>query len=229
MLMNLGPHAVCYIAFLLIPWSGLPGTMHTAALINIVVALFAWLLVKSTPSPQTPQPQLTWEYQSLPRHSAATLLLLATALFTGFASFVYEVLWVRMLSMVLGASTHAFELMLSAFITGLALGSFAVRRWISRVAAPYRFLGYVQIIMGSFALGSLWVYNQSFDWMALLMQGVARTDPGYTVFLIASHLLCFLVMLPTTFMAGMTLPLITDGLLRDGYGERSAAQESIPA
>ena len=49
-------------------------------------------------------------------------MLLGVAAFTGMASFIYEVVWIRMLSLVLGASTHSFELMLSAFITGLALG-----------------------------------------------------------------------------------------------------------
>ena len=206
-------------AFLLIAWSGLPGTMFTAALINIGVALCAWLLVRSTPAAQAPEQGRT----TSPARGwcRASVLLLATALFTGLASFVYEVTWVRMLSLVLGASTHSFELMLSAFITGLALGSLAIRRWISRIDAPYRFLGYVQVLMGVFALGSLWVYGQSFEWMELLMKGIARTDQGYTIYLMASHLLCFVVMLPTTFMAGMTLPLLTNGLLREGYGERS--------
>ena len=206
-------------AFLLISWSGLPGTLFTAALINIGVALFAWLLVRSTPATQAPEQARNIRASRV--GSRASVLLLATALFTGLASFVYEVTWVRMLSLVLGASTHSFELMLSAFITGLALGSLAIRRWISRIDAPFRFLGYVQVLMGVFALGSLWVYGQSFEWMELLMKGIARTDQGYTIYLMASHLLCFVVMLPTTFMAGMTLPLLTNALLREGYGERS--------
>ena len=42
--------------------------------------------------------------------------MLAAAGITGAASFVYEIAWIRMLSLVLGSSTHAFELMLSAFI-----------------------------------------------------------------------------------------------------------------
>ncbi len=208
-------------AFVLIPWSGLPGSMLSAALVNMAVALLAWLLVKSSPLRPAPAPQSAGKSHAARTRFGTPLLLLATALFTGLASFVYEVLWVRMLTMVLGASTHSFELMLSAFIAGLAFGSLAIRRRIARITQPFRFLGYVQIVMGAFALGSLWVYNQSFGWMALLMQGVARTDQGYTVVLIASHMLCFLVMLPATFMAGMTLPLITDGLLRHGHGERA--------
>ena len=43
------------------------------------------------------------------------------AFFTGLSSFIYEVGWIRMLSLVLGASTYSFELMLASFILGLAL------------------------------------------------------------------------------------------------------------
>ena len=47
---------------------------------------------------------------------------LAVAALTGLSSFIYEIVWIRMLVLVLGASTHAFELMLAAFILGLARG-----------------------------------------------------------------------------------------------------------
>ena len=39
---------------------------------------------------------------------------------TGVAAFLYEIAWIRMLSLVLGSTTHSFELMLSAFILGIA-------------------------------------------------------------------------------------------------------------
>lgn len=205
-------------AFVLIPWSGLPGTMLSAGIINVAVALGVWLIVRSGGM----KAGIGVEHVSTSSgRGLAPWVLLATAAFTGMASFVYEVVWIRMLSLVLGASTHSFELMLSAFITGLALGSLAVRRWIDRITEPYRVLAYVQIVMGMFALGSLWLYSESFHWMASLMSGIARTGEGYTLFLFASHAICFAIMLPATFMAGMTLPLITDGLLKEGYGERA--------
>src|SRR5665647_1334966 len=43
-------------------------------------------------------------------------VLLAVAFGTAVSSFIYEIAWVRMLSLVLGSATHSFELMLSAFI-----------------------------------------------------------------------------------------------------------------
>ena len=67
-----------------------------------------------------------------------------------------------MLSMVLGASTHAFELMLSAFIAGLALGSFWFCSRIQTLETPIAFLGLVQIAMGTLAIGALFVYGQTF-------------------------------------------------------------------
>src|SRR5213078_1466008 len=92
-------------------------------------------------------------------------LLLAVAFFTGLASFVYEVSWIRMLSLVLGASTHSFEVMLATFILGLALGGLAVRRHVDRNTQPGRFLGWVQIAMALAALATLPVYNASFEVM----------------------------------------------------------------
>ncbi|MBI4204998.1 MAG: spermidine synthase [Betaproteobacteria bacterium] len=208
-------------AFILIPWSGLPGTILSGGLINIAVALAVWLIVRRGGMQPAVGAGIEAGAAAGGLHRLAPWMLLATAAFTGTASFVYEVVWIRMLSLVLGASTHSFELMLSAFITGLSLGSLAMRRHIDRIAQPYRALAYIQILMGLFALGSLWVYSESFHWMAALMSGINRTEQGYTLFLAASHAICFVIMLPATFMAGMTLPLITHGLLRDGYGERA--------
>ena len=89
-------------------------------------------------------------------------LLLAASLLTGAASFIYEIGWIRMLSLVLGSSTHAFELMLSAFILGLASavsgsggGSSAGRtRAVSSAC--------VQMAMGVLALATLPVYGRTF-------------------------------------------------------------------
>ena len=71
--------------------------------------------------------------------------LTLAAFLTGAASFMYELGWIRMLSLVLGSSTHSFELMLSAFILGLALGGLYVRRRIERIDDPRRYLAGVMV------------------------------------------------------------------------------------
>src|SRR5256886_1228847 len=129
-----------------------------------------------------------------------------------------------MLSLVLGSSFHAFELMLSAFITGLALGGLWIRRRLDRVADPVRFAGLVQVFMGLAALATIFVYHWTYDWMAWALGVLQRTDSAYPLFNLFGDALAFAVMLPATFLAGMTLPLFTQVLLRGGRGERAIGQ-----
>jgi spermidine synthase len=151
-------------------------------------------------------------------------LLLAVAALTGMSSFMYEIGWIRMLALVLGSSTHAFELMLSAFILGLAFGGLWVRRRIDAASDTLRLLGLVQVIMGLAALATLPVYLSSFQFMQFAVQSLARTAGGYLAFNVVSHGICLAVMFPAAFCAGMTLPLITASLLRAGGGERAIGQ-----
>jgi len=206
-------------AFLLIALVGLPGTILTAGLINLLLAAVVWLLANSMP----PAPRaLEASAAVLPRNVPGYRLMLAVALLTGTASFMYEIGWIRMLSMVLGSSTHAFELMLSAFILGLAFGSRWIKRRIERAGAPpERLLGIVQVAMGMLALATLLVYGQSFKLMQVLLDTVAHSERGYTAFNFGSHLIALLVMFPAAFCAGMTLPLITHALLERRAGERA--------
>ena len=207
--------------FWLIRHVGLPGTIVTAGLLNIALAITVWVLVRLDTSPETAP------IKSEPRpdgESSLKRVFLVAAFITGAASFMYEISWIRMLSLVLGTTTHSFELMLSAFITGLAFGGLWIKRRIDRVASPVRFSGYVQLIMGVLALLTIPVYIASFGWMEWLLTALNRTDAGYAGYNLASHAIALSVMLPATFMAGMTLPLFTFVLLREGQGEASIGQ-----
>jgi len=196
--------------FLLIGWLGLPGTLQAAGALNLLIAATVWLLAR-------PLQHAALKTQSVLRPEAT--LLLAVAFFTGLASFVYEISWIRMLSLVLGASTHSFELMLAAFILGLALGGLAVRRRVDATAEPLRLLGWVQLLMALAALATLPLYDTTFALMEALMKGLSRNDTGYFLFNLGGAAIAGLIMLPATFFAGMTLPLLTGALLRAGAGE----------
>ena len=209
--------------FVLIDALGLPGTIRVAGVINLVLAAAVWAIAPG----RDPEPEraaaatLARRVETRSGGDAPWRLMLIVAFLTGAASFIYEIGWIRMLTLVLGAATHSFELMLSAFILGLALGGLWVRSRIDRAAEPLRFLGVVQVAMGLLALATLPLYGSLFDLMQLVIRGTAKTDAGYGIFLIASHGIALAVMLPATFCAGMTLPLITYALLDAGHGERS--------
>ncbi len=212
--------------FYLLTLAGLPGTLLTAAMLNLLVGLVT-LVVANRAEPETVTVSGADTAGTPPMRfgglSTAQLwrLLLAISFGTAVASFMYEIAWLRMLSLVLGSATHSFELMLSAFILGLALGSFWVRARADRWSDPLRALGAVQLIMGFAALATLPLYLASFGWMADLIGTFARTDAGYTGFTLARYVICLVVMVPSTFCAGITLPLITRTLLVGGVGERA--------
>ncbi|GGI81920.1 spermidine synthase [Legionella impletisoli] len=210
---------VLVAAFYLMLHFGLPGTMLTAAIINCVV-VFIVLFCHPYLSPISLQQEKIRQALK-PSYDALAYLLLLCALATGMASFIYEISWIRMLSMVLGASTHAFELMLSAFILGLALGALFIRYFIERIKHKVYILALVQIIMGTLALTTIMLYSHTFYLMQWFMGSLSRTESAYGVFNLISHGVALFIMLPTTFCAGMTLPLMTAVLVNRNYGEKS--------
>ena len=205
--------------FWLIALVGLPGTIVTAGVLNIALALAVWGATKLDPSPAT-APIAVAPATSARSDGLATLFLAAAAI-TGASSFIYEIGWLRMLSLVLGSTTHSFELMLSAFITGLAFGGLWIKRRIDRIEDVVRFSGWVQVLMGATAVLTLPLYVETFDWMAALLNGLQRNDVGYRLFTASSHGIALAIMVPTTFLAGTTLPLFTHALMRGREGERA--------
>lgn len=202
--------------FVLLPLVGLPGTVLSAGIISVLVAIAVWPLAQAE-QPRAVAAQATAAGGN--ERSAPAFILLMAAI-TGASSFVYEVSWVRMLSMVLGGTIHAFEIMLAAFIAGIAFGGLWLRKRADRLASPRRAAGWAQIAMGCMALSTLFLYHQSFSWLAWVLQVINRSaESAYTLYNIASAIISMVIMLPTAFFAGMTLPLLTLTLLKDGAGE----------
>ena len=207
--------------FVLLPWVGLPGAMTTAGILNFVVAALAWWLAReSEPAPAKATTEADAPEQSLRKNALLRTVLFGTAL-SGAASFAYEIIWIRMLSMAVGSTMHAFELMLASFIAGIALGGLWVRKQADKTDSPLRLVGWMQVFMGIAALASLFVYANAFAWVGWLMQALAKSDGGYALFNLGTATIAIAIMLPAAFFAGTTLPLFTVALLRAGQGERA--------
>ena len=228
---------------------GLPGTLLVAGAINIVAGVVVGLISRvheqreATGAPAAddrasasrrdgvPAPEPAHTDEPIPRRAPAPALpsewrpLLLVAFGTAVASFIYEIAWIRMLSLVLGSATHSFEIMLSAFILGLAFGALWIKNRADSLRNPVRFLGIVQWAMGLFAIATVPLYVESFDWMASIIRTVQQNDYGYRTFTALRYVIALAIMLPATFCAGMTLPLITRVLMRGirdaGAGERA--------
>ncbi|MEM9452915.1 MAG: spermidine synthase [Myxococcota bacterium] len=217
--------------FVLVGALGLPGTLMVAATINILIMLVA-LRDRDPAPPIEGRPVEGEDGPGDATQGAMVWLFLAVAFGTGLSSFMYEIGWIRLLSMVLGSATHSFEVMLSAFILGLAMGGLFIRRRMDRFERPEVVLAVIQLAMGLAAIITLPLYAHAVDWMGKLMNhdagswevlgltiGLDRTESLWRTFNVLRYLLCLLIMFPATFCAGMTLPLLTHVMLRRGQPE----------
>ncbi|MCY1055943.1 hypothetical protein [Nannocystis sp. SCPEA4] len=200
--------------FVLVANFGLPGTLACAAGLNVLIGLIA-LAHKKQHAPITEDTSVSAGTDDLVK------LLLLVAFGTGLSSFMYEIGWIRLLSMIIGSATHSFEVMLSAFVFGLAIGGLWVRKRMDKFKRPELVLGIVQLIMGVAAIATLPAYQwavEAIGWLLVDSQGT-RTESLWLQFNVLRYALCLLIMFPATFCAGMTLPLITHVLLRRGQPE----------
>lgn len=203
--------------FVLVPTVGLPGALMVAAALNVLIMLVA--VRDREPAPPIAGETQPESAEARRQVSWMVWLYLAVAGGTGLSSFMYEIGWIRLLSMILGSATHSFEVMLSAFVFGLSLGGLWVRKRMDQYRRPEMVLAVVQLVMGASAIATLPAYWIAVQAMGLLLRGDVRTDALWIGFNVLRYLLCLLVMLPATFCAGMTLPLLTHVMLRRGQPE----------
>jgi predicted membrane-bound spermidine synthase len=203
--------------FVLIDRLGLPGTILTAGLLNVALALVVWVLTKRMGSAPEAHPRSAGEAGAGAGRLATGIAILAFV--TGGASFIYEIAWIRMLTMGLGASTHAFEVMLSAFILGMSLGGLALALRPPREGRDVGWLAAILVAKGLFAVLALGAYGSALDFIGWTMAGLKGTEQGYALLNVSGLVSSMMVMLPSAFCAGMTLPLATAVLIRRHGGE----------
>jgi spermidine synthase len=131
-------------------------------------------------------------------------------IFSGATGLIYEVLWMRMLGLVFGASTLAVSTVLAAFMGGLALGSALAGRYGARVSRPVRTYGLLEIGIAAYALAVPILFRLVDHLYAVLWQ---QFHPSFFVFSSLRFLLsCLMLLVPTTLM-GATLPLLAAALV----------------
>jgi hypothetical protein len=107
-------------AFVLLPELGLRATIARAAAVNALVFVAAWALARSAPAARRRRAcgGARADALAVAARAGSCPLILAS----GFASFTYEVLWVRLVGHVVGSGTQAFATMLASFLLGIAIG-----------------------------------------------------------------------------------------------------------
>jgi len=141
--------------------------------------------------------------------SRAVYLLRAAFFCSGAAALCYQVVWLRKLATFFGNTTLATSVCLTAFMAGLALGSYVSGRRAEKVARPCRFYAALEILIGVYGLASLYLI----DVVRAAYLALARQLPLDSVELVSFQFLsCFLVLLVPTALMGATLPVGVKGV-----------------
>ena len=133
------------------------------------------------------------------------LPLLLLFLLSGATGLLYEVLWMRRLTLVFGATQLAIATVLSAFMLGLAIGAAVAGRLVDRRSDLLRTYGILELFIGGYALTFPILVRGATSIYAFLFE--AETVHFWTSQLAHLVLMGGLLLLPTAAM-GATLPIL---------------------
>jgi spermidine synthase len=200
---TLGAAVGVYLAgFHLIELMGVSNSAYLAAGINLMVGVAALLIDRGI----SPAVGMGLQAESLEEEKANAgspgrairSACMIVAGISGLAVLGYEVVWTRLLSLLMRSFTYSFALMLSLFLLGLVLGALALRIFGDRLRRPVETLGWVQLVMGAYVAACLL-------WMPTYLTPVPASS--FTAFLFGSALRASIVVLPPTILSGVALPL----------------------
>ncbi len=146
------------------------------------------------------------EIDSDSRAGGLHAIVLLLFLFSGISGLIYEVVWVRQLTTILGNTVFAVSTILTVFMGGLALGSFWAGRIIDRGREPLRFYAFLEISIGILGLILTFLLNQTgpaYIWIHDMLSG------NLLLLTIARYVMVFLLLVIPTTLMGATLPVLS--------------------
>ncbi|MBI4848238.1 MAG: fused MFS/spermidine synthase [Nitrospirae bacterium] len=207
--------------FYFLRFFSLSTTLTTAIVINVFIGLSSLLLQKKSAllfradenvsgrnGKDTAPPPMT-------ENTLPFKLVLWGIGVSGFCALGYEILWTRILTIVVGASVYGFTTMLAAFLTGIALGSKAYGLFIKIFGAKEKGIGWsvsgfgvVQIIIGITALLVTFHIRHLPADSIELRDYLGKMDLGlFGVMQWANLIIAFFYMLVPAFFMGLAFPL----------------------
>jgi spermidine synthase len=138
-------------------------------------------------------------------------LILAVFLISGACGLIYEVVWLKMLSLIFGVTSLAAATTLASFMAGLGLGGYVFGKYSGGQKHPLRLYALLELGVGAFAflmpvilalLENVYVFayreiTNSYFWLSALRL-----------------ILSFIVLMVPTFLMGGTLPVISNFLIK---------------
>ncbi len=203
--------------FYLLRLYGVAAATLAAVMINLVVALISLALAGRTPARNHVPDAAETAADEGGRGS-----IYVTIGLSGASALGAEVVWTRLLGMLMGSTVYVFSIILAVFLIGLAIGS-TVGAWTSRTVRPRLALGWCQILL---TVGIAWAaYMIAGSLPYWPIDPLLASSPWFTFQLDMAR--CVWAILPPAVLWGASFPLALAAVGRPRPGSREGGRKSL--
>ncbi|MBF0360158.1 MAG: fused MFS/spermidine synthase [Oligoflexia bacterium] len=134
-------------------------------------------------------------------------------LFSGMTGLVYESIWIRVLSLGVGATSTSMSIVLSIFFFGLSIGSFIASKYAERINNPLLFYGITEGFIGLYTPFLIYILINFHKILAFLPLNGSFSPLG----IFSKFFIVFILLAPPTILMGLTLPLLVKFFTKDTH------------
>jgi spermidine synthase len=198
----------CLLAgFYLLRISDMAATTYFAVAVNLTVSAISVAL------------SAVWSYRPVavarpaaePGGAAGPWSVYVVIALSGLTALGAEVVWTRLLSLLLGGTVYTFSAILAQFLLGLGIGS-AAGSFLARTTRPRLALGYAQLFVAGAIAWAAWALSDSLPFWPI--NPMISISPWFTFQL--DLLRCLYVVLPAAIFWGASFPLALAAAARPG-------------
>ncbi len=198
-----GAVAGCLLAgFFLLRIFDMPVAIYTAFAINVLVAVIALILSKKSAH----QYISTDERPCSPQETRLRGLVYAAIAMSGMSALGAEVVWTRLLSLLMGATVYSFSIILAVFLVGLGIGSGAGSLLARMCPRPRLVLGLIQMLLAGAIAWAALIISRSLPYWPV-NPGIYTGDWGPWYIFQLDLLRAAWMILPATILWGASFPL----------------------
>ncbi|MFQ5631835.1 MAG: fused MFS/spermidine synthase, partial [bacterium] len=192
--------------FFLLRWFGVNGATYIAVACNCAIGVAAlWMSRKATElrddGADRPVKGKKKRADAETESPALRRKVLGAIFLAGFCALGYEVLWTRLLILILGNSSWAFSTVLVAYLASIAAGSLLIAPWLDRRFDRLQLFSLLQILIAATVFFSLF----AFRWLVVAKIGSGAA--GLTQAVIAQLFTASLIIAPPMLLSGAAFPL----------------------
>ena len=183
----------------------------TAVAINLAVAAVSLWLASRTPARSDEAAAAEPAGSEEPAVDSSRWTIYVTIALSGAGALGAEVVWTRLMGMLLGATVYVFSVILAVFLIGLALGSL-FGSWLLRATSPRAALGWCQVLLAGGIAWTAWIIADSLPFWPI---NPMLTISPWHIFQL-DMVRCLWAILPPTLLWGASFPLACAAAARPG-------------